>query len=255
MYVDLIINEEDDKANALIAKIMSEETKKAYRDMLIEDGDLEVEAPESDEVIDTPVEPAEVDVTSDDSSSDDSSSCDDVSAANSQFVDLHKDIERLKKLFNKLQDGDEIDDTTVAVEEDGAVPADGEASPLTFANESEEENIFNESLELSTVKTDGTSEKEVGNGGKVSIDKTSTINSDKARDKKGSPINIKSTGDAAPNGGLQKAPEVKPSTIKSTNVMDLEKVPADGDASAELNSKAGFGSDDSDSPLTDIKIN
>lgn len=250
IYIDLVINEEDDKANALMAKIMSEETKKRYRDMLIEDGDLAIE-PEEIEVSDTNVEPVEVE-TSDEETSDDDD--DTKKKINYQFNDIQKDIARLRSMFDEIS-ANESDETSSAEEVD-VTEDDNDASPLTYAND--EEDIFadsdgvNESLELTPVKVDGKASKEVGNGPAFKADDKSPIS--KNRDKKGEPASSKATTDANGSGKLEKAPEVKPTTIKSTNVLDLEKVSDKGDESAELNSKEGFGSEDEDSPLSNVKI-
>lgn len=251
IYIDLVINEEDDKANALMAKIMSEETKKRYRDMLIEDGDLEIAPEESEvEITDTDAEPAEIEVETDEPEDDSTAKI------KYQFNDIQKDIARLRSMFDEItgteDDGVEPEGDVEEVE----VSEDDDASPLTYAND--EENIFgdsdkiDESLELTPVKVDGKASKEVGAGGSVKTDAKSPIS--KSRDQKGVPASSKAQNDSNGSGKLQKAPDVKPSPIKSTNVLDLKKVSDKGDESAELNSKEGFGADDNDSPLSDIKI-
>lgn len=243
VYIDLVINEEDDKANALMSKIMSEETKKRYRDMLIEDGDLEIEP---EEIIDTDVEPAEVEVT------DNNADTDVESKINYQFNDIQKDIERLRKMFGEVTSDEVTDPETVNVDVE-----EDDASPLTYANDGEDifsdsDNVT-ESLELSTVKVDGTETKEAGAGPKLKIDDKSPMTKTD-RNKKGTPASSKAEADKNGSGKLEAAPAVKPTDIKSTNVLDLEKVPAKGDDSAELNSKEGFGNEDEDSPLSKIKI-
>lgn len=262
MYINLVINEEDDKANALMAKIMSEETKKRYRDMLIEDGDLEVIEPESEEeIITNPPEPTEVEI-GDDSTSDENSTSDaDLkSKINYQFNDISKDMDRLRSMFNELNsdsEGEAEDNSEDSVEEVDVTEDDSDASPLTYANE--DENIFadndkiDESLELSPVKVDGKSSKEVGAGKSVKIDDKSVLDT-KAREKKGEPSSSKATPDSNGNGKLEAAPPVMPAPYKSTNVLDLEKVSDKGDEGAELNSKEGFGNEDADSPLSKVKL-
>lgn len=258
VYIDLVINEEHDKANALMAKIMSEETKKCYRDMLIEDGDLEI-SPETVEISDTDVEPAEVEVEDDTTDSEGDTESDVKSKINYQFNDIEKDIARLRSMFGEIN-ADEETDVENALDGDEEVNVDveedGEASPLTYANDGEDifsdsDNVT-ESLELSPVKVDGTTSKEVGAGSFVKVDDQSPIGKN-TRDKKGSPASSKAENDANGSGKLEKAPDVKPTNIKSTNVLDLEKVSDKGDESAELNSKEGFGNEDEDSPLSKIK--
>lgn len=264
MYIDLVINEEDDKANALISKIMSEETKKRYRDMLISEGDLDVDVVEPDapdeEVISTPAEPAEVEVEGEEKTDETSDDTDSVKAKiNYQFNDIKKDMDRLRSLFNDISNTGSSEEETPETEEEEVEVAedDSDASPLTYANS--EENIFSdndkidESLELSPVKVDGKTSKEVGAGKAVKTDDKSVLDAN-ARNKKGEPSSSKAENDANGNGKLETAPAVKPAPYKSTNVLDLEKVSDKGDETAELNSKEGFGSDDADSPLSKIKL-
>ena len=277
---NLIIDEDFDKANALISKIMEQKTKSIYKQRLIEDGDLkspediekdkiEIEQPEGDEEVKTEVEDETTAEENPESSPEE---------IKYQFLDIQKDFDRLKAEFEKVlgtdMDSEEVVDTDTVetdIEEDcydSDIPNENdEASPLTFANESEEddgenldsdENIFNdddlndiaESLELSTVSIDMKTPKEAGTNKSVKTDNKSFV--DTKEGEKGEPIQIKSSGELK-GTGRQPSPPVKNPSYKSTNVMDLKKVEKEGDKSAKLNSKEGFGKDEDDSPLSKIK--
>ena len=271
---NLIIDEEFEQANALISKIMNEETKRIYKERLIEDGDLpsEEEEENKEDEDETSSENPEEDETS---SEEDSSEKDEdatyvetssPAAVNYQINDIQKDIARLKAEFNKIMGSEETDETEETVGEDvyDSDPSGGDDvdSPLTYANEEnldEDGSVFDdsdlndiaESLELSTVKCDLTTPKEAGDGKSVKTDNKSFV-SDKEGEK-GKPIEIKSSGE--PKGsGRETAPSVKDAPYKSTNTMDLKTVSKEGDSSAKINSKEGFGKeDDGDSPLSKIK--
>lgn len=283
---NLIIEEEFEKANVLIHKILSEETSKLYTQRLIESGDIKVDDKDEDEDKDkTECENSELsedldDIVSNDADTEEGSEIDDNSDSsqdstvepgtdagevNAKFNDIERDFASLKAKFNEIMgistddsSDDSSDETPVEedVYDDDISGGNDDASPLTLANEDDsldDENVFNddlsESLELSTVNVDMKSPKEAGTGKSVKTDNKSFV-STKEGDK-GTPIKITSSGE--PTGtGLQKAPDVKPSKIKSTNVMDLKQVSKEGDASAKLNSNQGFGSDDDDSPLSKI---
>lgn len=283
--VNLIIDEDFNKANALISKIMEQKTKSIYKQRLIEDGDLK--NPE-----DIEKEEDSIDVVSDKDGNDDiNSEIEDETTTEEdpesspeeikyQFLDIQKDFDRLKSEFEKVLgtnlDSDNEEVTTDTVETDidedcydSDIPNENdEASPLTFANESEEDdgenldsdddNIFSdddlndiaESLELSTVKVDMKNPKEAGTGKSVKTDDKSFV--DTHEGEVGEPIKIKSSSNRK-GEGREPAPVVKDPSYKSTNVMDLKKVEKEGDKSAKLNSKDGFGKDEDDSPLSKIK--
>ena len=281
--VNLIIDEDFDKANALISKIMEQKTKSIYKQRLIEDGDLkspdeiekennEMTEPESDQEVQTEIEDETTAEENPESSPEE---------IKYQFLDIQKDFDRLKAEFEKVlgtdinsDEGNDTSSVETDIEEDcydSDIPNENdEASPLTFANESEEDdddgenldsdddNIFSdddlndiaESLELSTVDIDMKTPKEAGTNKSVKTDNKSFV--DTKEGEKGEPIQIKSSGE--PKGtGRQPSPPVKNPSYKSTNVMDLKKVEKEGDKSAKLNSKEGFGKDEDDSPLSKIK--
>ena len=274
---NLIIDEEFEKANTLINKIMNEETKRLYKQRLIEDGDLTVEPEESEDTLSIDTDGDDTTVTTDDESEEDSTTASEDPESskeelNYQFNDIQSDIERLRAEFNKIMDIDTDTDSTEEVEEDvyddqGCGGEDDEASPLTYANECEEDeadlageqNIFDdsdldgiaESLDLSTVKVDLNTPKEAGDGKNVKVDTKSYVSTKEGDE--GTPIKITSSGE--PKGtGREPSPKVVDSKIKSTNTMDLKPVSKEGDKSAKLNSNDGFGKQtDEDSPLSKIK--
>ena len=274
--VNLIIDEDFNKANALISKIMEQKTVSIYKQRLIEDGDIETDNKESEEVVNTDDETSTVEDETTAENNPESSP----EEIKYQFIDIQKDFDRLKSEFAKILGTDldvdtdvttdidtDIDTTDTDIEEDvydSSVPNENdEASPLTYANESEEDlecddDIFNEddindiseALELSTVKVDMKNPKEAGTGKSVKTDDKSFISSKEGE--KGEPIQIKSSGE--PKGtGRQPSPAVKNPSYKSTNVMDLKTVSKEGDKTAKLNSTDGFGKSDEDSPLSKIK--
>jgi hypothetical protein len=264
-------------------QLMQEEDEKAKQE--IEDDQHEIESEEffsEDELVDD--EKEELDSSTDDLEN----SLDDGETTSLQ--DLAQDFEKLKAEFDALlaqeegeeehqeddfssddlgdSEGSEVEDSETDISDDESQEDDFSGDDLgDEENESEDkeddvEEAFDfdefddleESFQLETVPNPKISgDKEIGEGGKLSVNTVSPIPQRKGADRafKGTPVEVRSTQH---NGYNQETPPtVKSGTLLKNQVKNaktnLETVTKDGSKSALLNSKDGFGSENAVSPI------
>lgn len=194
-------------------------------------------------------------------------------------ADLEAVMDNLKAEFAALMGGEEVaDDSDMDADFDmDAAPEAGVEADLDLeAGEPEvEESVFEaeeeeeleegdefadleESFDLETVADPAMADgKEVGKGGKVTQNTKSPLPSHKVSDRafKGEPVEIKATE----HKGFEReaAPEVKAKPLLKNQVKKATdgrpEVSKEGDKSAMLNKKDGFGSDSPKSPLSGVK--
>lgn len=203
----------------------------------------------------------------------------DPNEVNYRFTDVEKDIEELKAKFAELMSGNNSSVEEDTLETDlTADPKTGDLAEETDCDNEEEpeedtanesvsesfdytlENLISEDLvssifeeyKLQPVKepknVDG---EEAGDGVRVSQNDISPLtNQDKTElETTAEPIKI----DTNSHSGYEreKAPPVKVVDLGDVvNRPDIKVVPKDGDPSALINSKQGFGGDDSKSPIS-----
>ena len=128
-----------------------------------------------------------------------------------------------------------------------------EIKDISLGNDLDEFNDLEESFQgLKTVTVDSAEGTQVGDAGKITINKSSALPSKKGEDRVGgTPVEI--TGKNHKGFDRESAPKVKTAKVainqRTSSEDDLKDVKKEGDKSALLNKKDGFGSDSPKSPI------
>lgn len=287
--LDMLINEEQDQAKGLLHQWFVDLSKSVHESLMqdddavleadhaqeIEDDKNEIEAEEhfseaeddaADDAVEVDMPAAEVDMPAE---------MEPAASSEEQVEDLEARLELLKAEFAKISqladldqpvdaaaddaadvevDFDDVQDMETGAEVDGDLEEPKEESLAFEAEEVDEFADLEESFKLEPVKDPALNgAKEIGAAGaSLNINDKSPIPQKKGEARVGgAAVEIKA--EEHKGYDLETAPEVKARPILKNQVKkaadDLEAVSKEGNKSAKLNSKDGFGSDSPKSPI------
>lgn len=279
--LEMLINEEHEEATGLLHEWFVDMSKSVHESLMSED-DAAQDIADDQEAIES--EEFYGEAEDGEEAGEEAGEPEAEEAAEEETVEINKAdldavLQNLEAEFAALSGEEEAegevegDEFAIDGEEAGMemeMPADDADMELEVQESEEAEEVeeavveddefadLEESFDLEQVSDPAMADgKEVGKGGKVSQNTTSPLPSHKVSDRamKGEPVEIK----AEEHSGfeLEAAPEVKAKPLLKNQVKkaqdDLTKVSKEGDKSALLNKKDGFGSDSPASPLNGIK--
>ena len=279
--LEMLINEEQNEAQGLLHEWFVEMSKSVHESIMQEDDQLSKDIEDDQEAIkseefyseaedeevegDEEVLDGDVEVGEEDSEKEEE-------PVEDRVADLEAEMARLKAEFNTIvgleepEHGVDINGDGVIGNEDSSVEEledSEEAEEVEESDEVEEsfelldlEEDFDdleESFKLEPVADPKLGDKEIGSSGaKVNVNTTSPLPSKKGSDRVGGEA-VEIVSDEHDGFDLEPAPEVKAKPLLKNQVKKAtdgqSKVSKEGDKSAMLNKKDGFGSDSPNSPI------
>ena len=269
--LEMLINEEHDEATGLVHEWFVQMSKSVHESLMQEDDAAQDIADDQSGIQSEEFYGEAEEDGAEEAPIGDEAAVDDLEAGleapetvEVSMSDLEAVMDNLKAEFMALMSGEApaSDDAADAMDLGDEAPMDAEEAPVDGDVEESmfEEDEFadlEESFELEKVAdpamTDG---KEIGKGGSITQNKTSPLPSHKVADRafKGEPVEIKAKEQKGHD--RESAPEVKGKPLLKNQVKKAQDgrtpVSKEGDKSAMLNKKDGFGSDSPKSPLNGL---